>query len=511
VNITDLLPYTTYYYLPQYSNATTPYTFTTARAAGDPTPYTVGVVVDMGTFGALGLSTVVGTGAANPLQVNEQTTIAALTEMIDDYEFMVHAGDIAYADYWLKEEIQNYLPTTTTAQGAVVYESILNAFFDEVVGITSQKAYMVNAGNHEANCDNGGTTNKTSGQKYTASICSVGQTNFTGYINHWRMPSGPSGGLGNFWYSYDYGMTHFIHIDTETDLGNGLVGPDEGSPENGGPFGSYNQQINWLTNDLASVNRTLTPWVVVFGHRGWYLSASGSVCAPCQTAFENLFYTYGVDLYINGHAHLYERTAPIYNGVIDQNGLNNPSATLYITNGAAGHYDGLDTFTAIQPYSVYHEASDYARGATIFGQTADGDLTYNDSPAFYASSAASSGAKPTIYATPLAVSMNIIWGGTATSAPLTTSTSVTSSSSSGSTSSSITTSSSTSSSTAATTPTSTLTSSSLSTTVSTSTGGTFSSTASYTSSSSVSTSLSTTDSATSSASGFNPTVTVCSG
>jgi hypothetical protein len=47
VNITDLLPYTTYYYLPQYSNATTPYTFTTARSAGDPTPYTVGVVVDM--------------------------------------------------------------------------------------------------------------------------------------------------------------------------------------------------------------------------------------------------------------------------------------------------------------------------------------------------------------------------------------------------------------------------------------------------------------------------------
>lgn len=139
VNITGLSPFTTYYYLPQFSNATTPYTFTTARATGDQTPYTIGVVVDMGTFGALGLSNVVGTGAANPLKVNEQTTIAALTEMIDSYEFMVHAGDIAYADYWLKEEIQAYLPTTTTAQGAVVYESILNAFFDEINPITLQK------------------------------------------------------------------------------------------------------------------------------------------------------------------------------------------------------------------------------------------------------------------------------------------------------------------------------------------------------------------------------------
>ena len=82
----------------------------------------------------------VGTGAANPLGVNEQTTIAALTEMIDNYEFMVHAGDIAYADYWLKEEIQAYLPNMTTEQGAVVYESILNVFFDEMVGITSNKA-----------------------------------------------------------------------------------------------------------------------------------------------------------------------------------------------------------------------------------------------------------------------------------------------------------------------------------------------------------------------------------
>jgi 1,6-anhydro-N-acetylmuramate kinase len=74
------------------------------------------------------LSGTAGKGAANPLMSNEQTTIAALTEVIDSYEFLVHAGDIAYADYWLKEEVQNYLPNTTTAEGAVVYEHILNAF-----------------------------------------------------------------------------------------------------------------------------------------------------------------------------------------------------------------------------------------------------------------------------------------------------------------------------------------------------------------------------------------------
>jgi len=79
------------------------------------------------------------------------------------------------------------------------------------------------------------------------------------------MPSAVSGGLENFWYSYDHGMAHFIQLDTETDLGHGLVGPDEGSPQNTGPFAMRDAQLNWLQADLAAVNRTLTPWVVVLG------------------------------------------------------------------------------------------------------------------------------------------------------------------------------------------------------------------------------------------------------
>lgn len=33
--------------------------------------------------------------------------------------------------------------------------------------------------------------------------------------------------LPPFFYSFDYGMTHYVMFDTETDLGNGLIGPDE--------------------------------------------------------------------------------------------------------------------------------------------------------------------------------------------------------------------------------------------------------------------------------------------
>lgn len=63
------------------------------------------------------------------------------------------AGDIAYADYWLKEEIQDFLPNTSIADGFHVYESLLNQFFDEMTPITSQKPYMVGPGNHDSNCE----------------------------------------------------------------------------------------------------------------------------------------------------------------------------------------------------------------------------------------------------------------------------------------------------------------------------------------------------------------------
>lgn len=71
------------------------------------------------------------------------------------------------------------------------------------------------------------------------------------------------------WYSFDYGMAHFIQFNTETDLGNGIIGPFESKGRKGlnaGPFGSYpNEQIDWLEQDLKSVNREKTPWLIDCG------------------------------------------------------------------------------------------------------------------------------------------------------------------------------------------------------------------------------------------------------
>jgi hypothetical protein len=146
VQLKDLKPDTLYYYQPEFSNSTTPYTFRTSRPAGDGTPYSIAVVVDLGTMGPDGLTTHVGKGAANPLRVNEINTIQSLSQFKSGYDFLWHPGDIAYADYWLKEEIQDFLPNTTIAEGAVVYERILNEFYDEMTTVTTDRPYMVGPG-----------------------------------------------------------------------------------------------------------------------------------------------------------------------------------------------------------------------------------------------------------------------------------------------------------------------------------------------------------------------------
>jgi hypothetical protein len=185
-------------------------------------------------------------------------------------------------------------------------------------------------GNHEANCDNGSNMD----------ICPPGQLNFTGYRAHWNMPSAESGGVENFWYSFDYGPVHFVTFNTETDYPNAADEPGGEGAENAGPFAPSGTQLAWLKKDLASVDRKKTPWVVAAGHRPWYVSAPE--CVECQSAFEPVLYQYGVDLVLSGHKHFYERHAAVWNGTAEEINAD-PTYPWYIVNGAGGHYDGLDT------------------------------------------------------------------------------------------------------------------------------------------------------------------------
>jgi hypothetical protein len=112
------------------------------------------------------------------------------------------------------------------------------------------------------------------------------------------------------------------------------------------------------------------PEPLIAGHRPWYISAknrSSTICLDCQDVFEPLFVEYGVDLVLSGHVHFYERNSPIAFYNQDPNGLNNPKAPWYITNGAAGHYDGLDPIVLpAQPYSQSLQNTTYGWSRLTF-------------------------------------------------------------------------------------------------------------------------------------------------
>lgn len=61
------------------------------------------------------------------------------------------AGDIAYADTWLKEVQDGYINGSQTyALGYQAYEEILDDFYDQMTPITTRIPYMIGVGNHEA-------------------------------------------------------------------------------------------------------------------------------------------------------------------------------------------------------------------------------------------------------------------------------------------------------------------------------------------------------------------------
>ncbi|PRQ38274.1 putative phosphodiesterase I [Rosa chinensis] len=73
-------------------------------------------------------------------------------------------------------------------------------------------------------------------------------------------------------------------------------------------------QYQWMKKDMASVDRSKTPWLIFMGHRPMYTSAPGflSVDEKFVDKVEPLLLASKVDLVLFGHVHNYERTCSIY-------------------------------------------------------------------------------------------------------------------------------------------------------------------------------------------------------
>lgn len=155
------------------------------------------------------------------------------------------------------------------------------------------------------------------------------------------------------WWSYDIGLIHFVGMSTEH------------------TYAPHTEQYHWLKHDLASVNRSVTPWIVFTGHRpayvdsqfccGWGIpehTCNGAcsiysdvaVMQQLQQYIDPLLLKYQVNLAFAGHFHNVQRQGAVYQNKLVQNSVNttdehgnvihvqhNPQATVHMVIGSAGN------------------------------------------------------------------------------------------------------------------------------------------------------------------------------
>jgi len=237
----------------------------------------------------------------------------------DPFSLVVHAGDVCYAgtgDDWEFEEVWD------------VWE-------DLVQPIAANVPYMFAVGNHEH------------------------YYNYTAFDTRFKLPGDECGGNGNFWYSIDYGNAHYQFFSTEQ------------------PFQPGSVQYQWMEQDLINAvkNRNLRPWIILLGHRPMYSTDVGEWVdhrpgGRIQSELEPLFLKYGVDLYLCGHQHMYERVYPNINGTVVATGnvYTNPKATAHVNQATAGVFLD-DQYITPQPDWSASRINEWGFGKMILNHT----------------------------------------------------------------------------------------------------------------------------------------------
>lgn len=172
-----------------------------------------------------------GVGPAVPLRfavvgdlgqtTNSVDTVAHIAASPNTFNALIHAGDLSYADS---------------------DEPRWDSWQLMVQGVAQSLPWMTVVGNHEIEVD----LNLQTFEAYKARF-------FMPYINY-----GTPQQSKQLFYGFTLGSVHFIMLSSYSDYSNSSV------------------QTAWLTSELASVDRTVTPWVIVVLH------------APCKLLHNSL-------------------------------------------------------------------------------------------------------------------------------------------------------------------------------------------------------------------------------
>ena len=241
-------------------------------------------------------------------------TFKAMTEA-PQADAVLHIGDLSYAEGYLHK---------------------WDAFLTQIEQLASRTPWQVAQGNHERDWDETGFTGGYGGGDSGGECGVPTKAIFTPDLPFWNdvAKDGSYRADVSGWYSFDSGSAHVLVFNTEMDCGNDTA------------HGFSGAQFEWMTADLAAVNRTKTPWVIAAGHRPMYFQKGGSAYGPddymCADAgaatLQDLFNEHKVDLVIGGHVHDVMVSKPIVDQkVITPSAAGAYDAPVYLTVGNGGH------------------------------------------------------------------------------------------------------------------------------------------------------------------------------
>ncbi len=302
VNLTGLNPNTEYYYAisdgtTMLAGADENHRFTTSPTIGTVQPINVWAIGDF------------GKGNSKQMQVKDAFLNHVGDEMPDFWLFL---GDNAYDTGMDSEYSQNV--------------------FGETYGyweIFPRLPFMATPGNH----DYFSVVNLAIGADPT--------THDGPYYDVVDVPTnGEIGGVASgyeLYYSFDYGNVHFMSINSE--LGSSLNGDWDWTgidPLGLNPF-STSPLTDWIHADLQANDK---PWVVAFTHQPPHTDGSHEsdtfyevYMRAIRENIAPILESYGVDLLITGHSHVYERSYLI-NGFSGSVGDFDPN--IHIVDGSSG-------------------------------------------------------------------------------------------------------------------------------------------------------------------------------
>ena len=156
---------------------------------------------------------------------------------------------------------------------------------------------------------------------------------------------------GNAYYAFSYGMSHHIFL-------NAYAAMEPNST-----------QYQWLLQELKSVDRSQTPWLIVTIHvpvyNAFHIHHHDKQIIAAKANLEALFVEYKVNLVVAGHVHAYQRTKNVAFGKED------PAGPVYVIVGAGGRQCKADfEQEEPEPWLAVRDATRYGYGTLeIFNKT----------------------------------------------------------------------------------------------------------------------------------------------